>query len=98
MAIYALILNQVNKNEKNLKPTNLKDVQITPLNIGSSDRYDIDKYKYFDQQVFVVTSKDNSRKMLVFEDGTSYEVIDTKDAKPTRKGNTHFATASFSWR
>ena len=98
MAIYALILNQANKNEKITTPADLRNIKTSPLQTGSSDRFEVATYQYFDQKVFVVTEKSAARKMLVFEDGTSYEVVDTKDVAPTRKAKQQFATASLSWR
>lgn len=98
MAIYALILNQVNKNDKALKTTDIKDIKTDFRAIGSPEKLKVDKYNFFDQQVFVVTSTEDKRKMLVFEDGTSYEVVDSKESKPARKATRHFANASLSWK
>ena len=98
MAIYALILNQMNKNEKITAPTDLRNIKTSPLKAGSSERFDVATYKYFDQNIFVMTSREDKRKMLVLEDGTSYEVIDSKDATPPKRSRQQFATASLSWR
>jgi len=79
MAIYALIINQVHKNENALNTPGQnaqKDVATKP---ESTARYEVDKFKYFDQAVYLVTFRENNRKMIVFENGTTYEVFDSDE-------------------
>ncbi len=96
MAIYALILHQANKNDQH-PPTNLQNLKFSPAHLGSTDNYNIAKYQYFDQAVYLFTSKEDNRKLMVFEDGTSYEVIDTKEGQPGRKiRSDRFSSVAFT--
>jgi hypothetical protein len=84
LAIYALILNQVRKDEKEAIPPKPGPTPFQFALAGSSGQYHIEKFRYFDQAVFLVTSAENKQRMIVFEDGTVMDVLDesTQDHSP----------------
>ena len=97
IAIYALILNQVQKNDKSEHLPKDKTQKAIPAHLRSTEHYEVAAYDYFDQAVYLVTIRESKRKMIVFEDGMTYEVFDASQTPVLRdNGNPAFTSVSRS--
>lgn len=85
LAVYALILNQARKDEKDIVSPAPAPPAYQFLNSETPGQYHVEKYRYFDQTVYLLTSAESRRRMIVFEDGTVMDVLDKK--VPVKEGD-----------
>ena len=92
VAIYALIINQTRKNEPSQAPNDNRKYE----GRTSARQYHVVKYRYFNEVVYLVSSAETKQRHLVFEDGTTMEVVDPFYEPLTRKpANSEYKSAVY---